>query len=180
MSNVNAETNTNTLKIYRYKFDDNIVDEMTRFAKIHGHDDRVTFKEAWELWKDEHRPLIERENYRLTQHGFTGDIYKKIYKSVRYYYSKKSNKEVEPQKRREYISITKEILEKMDKHIATNYTNNDFKPSNAFTNFNDEHNILIETELANIMTNYTISKEDVMMKFKKTYKNRYFIYRKNL
>jgi len=174
------QTTTPTMKIYRFKFDDVILDEMMRFAKMHSHDDRVTFKESWELWKDEQRPLIEREKTRLNELGYDGDIYKKIYKSVRYYYAKKSNKTEEPCERRKYISIHKNIIKLMDEHIASQYVLDDFKPSDAFNVFTTEHETMLKDEYTSIMSNHTISKEDVLLKFKKTYKNRYFIYRKNL
>jgi hypothetical protein len=45
-------SNTSSLfkmKTYRYKFDNDITDELSYFAKIHQYDDRHAFKEAWEI-----------------------------------------------------------------------------------------------------------------------------------
>ena len=34
-------------KIYRFKFADPVVDEISKFAQLHRDDDRIVFKEAW-------------------------------------------------------------------------------------------------------------------------------------
>ena len=161
-----------TTKVFRFKFSDAILEEMKEFARIHKFDDRNDFKEAWKAWTENNSNIISIENKRLTDIGFTGDINDKMYKSVRYYYSKKSNAKPEPKKRRKYVTIDKEILTNIDRHITNSIdTYTDFKPSNGFKDF-------IECNSESIMPSLErtgLNKHDIDDKLKKTYKNRYFI-----
>jgi hypothetical protein len=51
----------NNIKIYRYKFSDEFVEELYKFSKIHQYDDRDDFKEAWATWMKEQNELILRK-----------------------------------------------------------------------------------------------------------------------
>ena len=42
---------------YRYKFSTEVMNEITAFSKIHQYDDRQTYKEAWNKWKEEQKDL---------------------------------------------------------------------------------------------------------------------------
>ena len=44
----------------------NVFNNIREFARIHQHDDRVTFKESWEKWTDDNNTLIENETQRLS------------------------------------------------------------------------------------------------------------------
>ena len=171
---------TRAIKTYRYKFSDVILEEMTKFAKIHSADTKELFKDAWNIWKEDQKPLIERELHRLQGEGYDGNIHDKIYRSIRYYFCKKSNKKQEPKKRRAYISINKEILDKMDNHIKTSVLDKTFKPSIAYNEFIESNNKILENELDTLMKRHNVSKDLLREKLLKTYKNRYFIYRQNL
>ena len=75
-------------------------------------------------------------------------------------------------KRRKYVTIDKEILTNIDRHITNSIdTYTDFKPSNGFKDF-------IECNSESIMPSLErtgLNKHDIDDKLKKTYKNRYFI-----
>lgn len=86
-------------KVFRFKFDDNVVDEMKEFSRIHKFDDRHDFKDAWEKWLVDNRTMVSDELERLDNLGYNGDIEDKMFKSVRYYYRKKSNEKTEPKER---------------------------------------------------------------------------------
>lgn len=82
---------------YRFDFTDDMQNELLNFAKIHRYDDRHTFKDAWTTWISgkEIAELIALETEHLETSGFKGDALDKMFKSVRYYYRKKLNKQGE-------------------------------------------------------------------------------------
>lgn len=164
-----------TNKVFRFTFNEGIVNEMKEFSRIHKFDDRHDFKDAWKRWLTEHKTMISEEYERLHELGFNGDIEDKMFKSVRYYYRKKSNKKTEPKTRRKYVSLGKDMLTLIDTHIERNLVNDiNYKPSNGFNEFvsiyDDEMNQVYET-----LSKHELSKNDIFGKIKKTYKNRYFI-----
>ena len=110
------EENTST-NIYRYKFTQEIMDELHNFSKIHQYDDRHQFKEAWQLWTVEFDETIRVEIQRLSHNGYGGDILDKMFKSARYYFRKKSSVKPEVKERREYVSFQKDILILMDQNL---------------------------------------------------------------
>lgn len=159
-------------KVFRFKFSQDILEKMQEFARIHKFDERNDFKDAWKIWTENNCGIILAENKRLTDMGFKGDINDKMYKSVRYYYSKKSNAKPEPKGRRKYISIDKSILCDIDRHITNSIeSSHDFKPSDGFQQFIQLNNEILLSSLEKTGLN----KEDINQKLKKTYKNRYFI-----
>lgn len=163
---------------YRYKFSKEILDCMKPFSKIHAYDNKNTFKEAWDIWMREHADIVQQETTRLTILGYVGDIPLKMYKSVRYYYAKLSDKKKTPNKRRKYISVNRLILNKMNTHIKTNAPDPTYKPSKGFTHFMEENYYEVMKEQEKIQKNHNLNNEDVTDKFKKTYKNQYYIYKK--
>ena len=150
--------------IYRYKFTCKFVDELYKFSKIHQYDHRKDFKEAWQVWIEDNDDIVTDEVRILNNSGYDGDILDKMFKSARYYFRKKSIEKKEPVKRRKYCGLSKDVLDAMDKHIASNITNDDYKPSTGFESFYSE-SLKEESE-----TN------EIHEKLKKTYKNRYFIF----
>jgi hypothetical protein len=78
-------------RVFRYKMNDEIMDEVKEFGRIHKYDTKDDFNEAWKEWVNEHDDLIHQEKERLAGLGYKGDVYRKLYKSVRYYYIKKSS-----------------------------------------------------------------------------------------
>ena len=176
----NTETDSvcQNINIFRYNFNDDVMDHLSTFAKIHQHDERKSYKEAWKLWLEENIEMIKREEKRLYDLGYEGDVIDKMYKAARYYFRKKSNVKPDPKKRRKYISMEHEILVAMDTHISRNMTNDGYTPSNGYSNFCQMHIELLKSEISR-MLEIKISKEEISVKFKKTYKNRYFILSRN-
>ena len=162
-------------KVFRFKFSQEILEQMQEFARIHKFDERNDFKEAWESWTKINADMITEESKRLTNLGFTGDVNDKMYKSVRYYYRKKSNAKQEPKQRRKYTSIGKDVLSIIDRHITNGIEENeDFKPSDGFTDFIKNNSEIIAPTFDKL-GGEGLEKEQIDNKFKKTYKNRYFI-----
>ncbi len=160
--------------IYRYKFTQEIMDELHNFSKIHQFDDRVQFKEAWQLWTVEFDETIRVEIQRLSHNGYEGDIVDKMFKSARYYFRKKSSVKPEVKERREYVSFQKEILILMDQHI--NLTK--LKPADGFTDFCNTNMEALKKEIAYLVEHNIKDSKQIQAKFKKTYKNRYFLMNK--
>ena len=171
------EDKQKSLKIYRYKFGAEFSTIMANFAKIHQYDDRHIFKEAFDDWFSANTEFINVEATKLTNNGYTGNIRSKIYYSVRYYYKHKTNKK-EAKNRRIYININRELLDAIDNHIRRTYQDTDTKPSKAFEEFLIVYNDLVENECDVLSCIHNLCKQEAADKIKKTYKNRYYIFKK--
>ena len=164
--------------IYRYKFTQDFMDELHKFSKVHQYDDRKTFKDAWNVWLEENGDLVQDEIQRLESLNYDGDILDKMFKSARYYFKKKGTLKPEPKKRRQYLSVQKELLDAMDQHILKKKSNPDYKPADGFTDFCSNQLDLLKEEVTRLVLEYQISDATIIKdKIKKTYKNRYFILR---
>ena len=173
------ETDNINIKTYRYKFTDGFSSKMQKFSKIHAYDDIETFKDAFNEWTKTNNECIMNEEKRLQNIGYAGNIEQKIFNSVRYYYRKKSNKQSNKKQRRNYISINKDLLDHMDGHISQSYRKVNIKPSDAYDNFCKTFKKEITNECTFITKHTALSNEDAANKIKKTYKNRYFIFKKS-
>ena len=161
--------------IFRFKFTENFMEELSDFSKIHQYDHRNDFKEAWVKWTAENEDLVAKEVERLVALGYPNEediVDDKMFKSARYYFRKKSTVKAEPKQRRQYIGVDHELLETMDRHIVANIHNDDYKPKTAFVLFCKEN----EDVLKQTITRLSISDAKLIEdKIKKTYKNRYFM-----
>jgi hypothetical protein len=169
---VDDEININ---IYRYKFIEEFTNELYKFSKIHQYDHRKDFKEAWNIWVEDNQGFVDEEVRRLSNLGYDGDIIDKMFKSARYYFRKKSTEKKEPQKRRMYIGVEKELLEAMDKHILQNVKNKEYKPSDGFSIFCKENIEILQEEVNRLCKCGLTNHIEIKDKIKKTYKNRYFM-----
>jgi hypothetical protein len=160
--------------IYRFKFTEDFITELYNFSKIHQYDERKDFKEAWKLWVEDNEALITTESERLTDLGYDGDILDKMFKSARYYFRKKSTDKKEPMQRRKYISVNRELLEAMDRHIEKHIHDDDYKPKTGFICFCKENEPLLKENITKICEQDMTYLKLIEEKIKKTYKNRYF------
>jgi hypothetical protein len=161
--------------IYRFKFSEDFMQELYNFSKIHQYDERKDFKEAWNIWAEENNDIIIQESRRLINLDYDGDIMDKMFKSVRYYFRKKSTQIKEPRQRRQYISVSKELLEAMDKHITDNINDNNYQPKTGFLSFCKDYESLVKGTITTLFKNGIKDSELIQDKIKKTYKNRYFM-----
>ena len=155
--------------IYRYKFSATFIAALKQFIDIHRYDTTDVFKEAWSVWVAEKNTLIGRETRRLVDIGYEGEIGDKMYKSARYYYKNKSVEEVKAKKRRKYIRLNAPILALMDEHLQENHQ----KPALSYTQFIEENTQCIENIHKDLLTK-GLTKDDIDLKIRKTFKNRYF------
>ena len=159
-------SDTTTLPIYRYKFSDEFMGPLTEFSSKHRFDEATLFKMYWDRWESQpqNASLVDREERRLKAIGYEGDIHEKMYKTVRYYLKNKSLEKKEPKKRRKYITLDREFLEKMDDHIL----------QVAMVD-----NMRLVDEQIKTMMEKDITEVEANNKIKKTYKNRYYLQQKN-
>jgi len=164
--------------IYRYKFSEEFLGYLQRFCRIHKFDDSKKFKDDWDIWIDENKDIIDIETERLKEIGYTGNCEKKMYKSARYYFKNKNGDKNEPKKRRQYIGLDREFLDTIDIHIMSIGEDN-MKPAEALLQFLDkrDYNDVIRNETLRLKS-YSLDDDEICKKFKKTYKNRYFIMKK--
>lgn len=165
--------------IFRFKFTEEFMEELYQFSKIHQYDDRKDFKEAWKIWSEENQEIISEESNRLLNLGYEGDILEKMFKSARYYFRKKSTEKKEPKQRRQYISVTRELLDAMDHHIEENIYTEDYQPKTGFILFCRDNENLLKESLAKIFEQGIRDSDIIQDKIKKTYKNRYFMLTQN-
>jgi len=158
--------------IFRYKFSKTFMDNLYEFSKIHEHDDRSTYKENWEIWLQENNELVKNEINILQNTGYEGNILNKMFKSSRYYFRKKKTEKKEPKQRRIYVGVSQELLDCMDKYIEKFIT---IKPATSFIDFCKENAILLQEEVNVLYKKGYKDSHEILMKVKKTYKNRYFI-----
>jgi len=166
------------LQTFHHNFSDQIAERFTYFATLHRYDDRKTFKEAWQKWilEEDVAADIQTEIQSLETNHYTGDILDKMFKSVRYYYRKKPIVPKLPSTRKTYVALPVSILESMDKHIIETmlqHTNPEttecsISPAKAFELYMQPHNQEQQQTQIDIP------------KYKKTYKNRFFIASKNI
>jgi len=180
-----------SLQTNRYKFNDNIVELLKDFVKIHNQESKKDYKESWKNWLNEEniKSEMESEKSRLIKMGMTGDILDKMYKSARYYYSKQLRKETTlPKERKQYIGLSREILYKIDEQILRGIKSNikeesgdkhvsKFTPAKSYLNYIEENpetlKSLIEVESETI-EGKRLQQEDATKRLKKTYKNRFY------
>jgi len=169
------EENNRSINIYRYKINQEIMEMLYQFSKIHQYDNRKDFKEAWNIWVENNEDIINIEKRRLLNLGFDGDILDKLFKSARYYFRKKSPEKKTPKERRNYIGIDKNLLSAMDKFIKQN---KNVKPEYSFDEFCKENIEILKDEITRLCSFGLTDSKEIQNKIKKTYKNRYFILNK--
>lgn len=170
------------VKTYRFKFSDEFSQVLEDFTRIHKFDKSKDFKEAWTEWRENNSSSIDKELRFLKGKGYNGNIYDKIYKSVRYYRkNKNSGEEKKEKKRKQYVSLDKEMLQEMDTQILDYLKKKECKPSSGFEEFMKQLNENKLNEQVKTLKMYGYDdKVSILNKFKKTYKNRYFIKTKKL
>jgi hypothetical protein len=167
-----------TVKTFRFKFSEDIMSEISEFARIHRYDSKDDFKEAWSKWTGDNSRLISAEQERLAAMGFDGDVNKKMYVSARYYFKNKTDVEEAPKKRRKYVTIDKTFIKLIDQYINTAIQNGDesiYKPANCFQDFIEENEVQTAVLVRKLASDDNLENADIIAKIKKTFKNRYFV-----
>ena len=174
-----AAVEQTTTTTFRFKFSSDFLNSLKNFSAQHKYDDPKDFKDSWDIWMNVNKEDINREHSYLKTLGYNGDINDKMYKSVRYYFKNKSSEKTKPKKRRQYVGLNRDLLDAIDEHIEAIFKFN-YKPAVAFKEFmeNNEYKHLVDNEMVRLK-NQEFTREDIHTKNKKSYKNRYFIKKKN-
>jgi hypothetical protein len=185
-----------TIKTNRYTYSEEVVEQLSSFAKVHEYDGRKEFKEAWQKWMEEPdvKNLIGSEVSRLTANGLSGDIFDRMYKSARYYYRKKGGEVVnEPTTRKEYEGLPRSVLKTIDDYIYSEINRNILETekgdnhiititaAKSFTTYCKLHYDVISDLLPpmnddedKVNKNMRDELKKVTDRLKKTYKNRFY------
>ena len=75
--------------VYRHEFSAEVFAMLTAFTAENAHLDRKSHKLAWTKWVADHEEIIAGEATRLQLAGYTGDALDKMFKTCRYYVSKR-------------------------------------------------------------------------------------------
>ena len=184
-------------KKFRYDFSDNIVQMLGEFANENIGKSRKEFMNRWEEYIAEEgtRQKIEYEKEMMIQHGFSGDVMDKMYKSVRYYHVKRDKKkfleEDSINKYKHENRFSREFLKIMDEYIYYQLTN----PDNIYVNENGiqintvsqsgSYKKFCENNRENILEEFIKIKNKtgpltgiMVNKLRKTYKTRFYKCRK--
>jgi hypothetical protein len=181
ISNIHIET-------LHFHFSEDLVERFTYFATLHRFDERKDYKENWTKWiaEEDVATSINAEIERLTAEGYKGNILDKMFKSVRYYYRKKPFEPAPPKTRKTYESFPKEVLDSIDEHILgkiKEHASNEVSANKVSANKVSEKALLSP---ANAFSEYKTIHQDKITdntleaKYKKTYKNRFFIFTKQI
>ena len=161
---------------YRHRLSPEVVELISGFARIHAHDDRKEYKEAWESWCKANGEILQAECERLSEAGFEGDAMDKIFKAGRYYFRKKSTaRKAAPKQRRVYAGTSRDTLNAMDAFIkGLHDAPVPTSPAIAYNQFLDSK--LGRSQMAHELQllSAQMSPEDAKDKLKKTFKNRYY------
>jgi len=178
------ETTSSKNPVFRFNLSDGMVDALLQFSKTHQFDDRHSYTDAWNEWKNntEISKIINDEIQRLQGMDYKGSaesIERKIFKSGRYYFRNKSFVKVTPKPRGKYISVSKELICAMDEHIARGTIDNNGQvpsPAELFNEFCRTCVDILKIEIDRLVELEPFSEDpaQIIAKVKKTYKNRVF------
>lgn len=161
---------------FRHTFSKTFMEVLNEFSKTHQNDDRKVFKNEWAAWsqRNDILCLINDEIKSLTNSGFQGDIMDKMFKSARYYFRSKPDKTIDNEKkqRKPYVGLSKLVLEHMDQHIKEHLG---LRPEDAYNSYCNAHTQKIKEEIQALSDGTEESINDVYKKYKKTYKNRFYV-----
>jgi hypothetical protein len=173
---------TIAMPVLRFNFTSSMMNKLTTFAKLHEHDNRFDFKNAWKLWVEQNKLIIHTETERLEQLGFTGNVSNKLFKSVRYYFRHKSVLPTVQPPRKTYKCMHKPILSAIDQQIVSLIKTDSvssISPADAFDRFCTEQiNLILDAiRISHSTDTNSISRDMIISyinKLKKTYKNRFY------
>lgn len=168
-------------RVYRHAIGPNILEKLRPFAQLHSSLSSKEFKTKWEVWCTTNELLIASESRRLVSLDYSGDIISKLYRAARYYFKTKPPT-LTPQRKSNstpYLSLSPVLLRSMDTHIRANLAGTEPQPpATLYSNYIATHVELIPlftAEAERLRDHANLSDDAIASKFKKTYKNRYFL-----
>ena len=163
---------------FRHNTHPELAQQIKQFASANRYFDRKLYKKNWKTWCEDNKELILQEERILRENNYKGDVISKLYKSARYYYSKKTNeqKKLQYKPRQKYVGVGSIIIKAMDEHISINMILKEYTPAKGFDTFCKKYTDMLRSEIKLICKkNVDLTSHDILNKIKKTYKNRYFL-----
>jgi hypothetical protein len=167
---------------YRFKFNRDLLNSIKEFSKIHNEDNGDEFLEAFQDWKITNNQLIKKEEERIIDLGFKGNIEEKIYRSARYYFKNKKNnicKLKQKTIKTNYIPRNNKFFTIMIEYIQQN----PIKASLLFKKFINETDETISIEIKKEfcrLRSFELTQEECLQKIKKGFNNAYYKIKKQL
>ena len=159
---------------YRYNLSKDLLSYIKiNFIKRPEVNNHEYFDELWKEWIKTERVkiLFKIEEQKLKDEGSSGNIYEKIFKSIRYYYlNKDDEKKSTKKKRRKYIHIDEGLSDVMNKFIKKTSI---VKPAKAYNKFILNNKDLYNSECVRLKEH--IENEEALLKIKKTFKNKFYL-----
>jgi len=182
---VSAKIEYKEMKSFRIDYHESFVQLLEMFAVMHYNEDRKLFKRNWNILRNNSTEIFNIEIERIKNQGYTGsNIEKKIFESIRYYYRKKilkqaNNVECKEVSHREnkLCGFSREMKELMDNDIRMMAdVECIISPADAFDGFCKKNEGGIEKEVYRLKskTNQPLDVDEITIKFKKAYKNRFY------
>lgn len=166
---------------FRINYSENFTQVLEDFAKNHSTEDRKTFKQNWISLRNKNTEIFQKEISQIQNQGYDGDIDKKIFESIRYYYRKKVLKQttkISKISKTKLGGFSREIKQKMDIHIKNIVQETEYlvSPADAFDDFcrQSQEEIAMEVFRLKSKVNQELDPNEITIKFKKSYKNRYY------
>ena len=127
------------MKIFRFKFSNELNNEIMNFSNIHKFDIDTTLIEAFNEWiETKHiKELLDMEEVFLLRNGYELSIKKKVFKSIKYYYIKLFNKQTVEneniEERKKTVKLPIELMDEIKADLKLNFEKNPkFKPSETY------------------------------------------------
>lgn len=78
--------------VFRHEFSAECFTLLKEFARTNAQLPRKAYKQAWEQFTDANAEFISQETARLADAGYTGDVLMKMFKTAKYYLTKREKK----------------------------------------------------------------------------------------
>lgn len=104
--------------VFRFEFSSECFELLNGFARENLGVPRKEYKAKWEQFATDHAEFIAQESARLADAGYDGDVLVKMFKTVKYYLTKRVKKAVEQVNQVEQVEqvdqVTEEVLDDDD------------------------------------------------------------------
>ena len=162
-------------RVLRFNISPEMTEKLREFHEKTKHLGKIEYKKQWSSFIEVNNHDVAQEERTLLNCGFTGNVEKKLFTSVKYYIGKKSEEKADPKERRTYIHIDKNIIEVMNDHIISNKDTDNYTPAIGYSAFCEQYEQELIIEKNRLKTVSELTDKEIEFKIKKTYKNRYFI-----
>lgn len=90
------EPASSTRSVFRHEFSQDCFALLKQFSLQNMHLPRKEYKSSWEAFATENAELISQEAARLADSGYIGDVLVKMFKTAKYYITKKEKRKTSP------------------------------------------------------------------------------------